>query len=424
MDPRPSPRASSGAAPRRLLVLNERDPEHPRAGGAEVHVARLCTRLVARGHAVTWYAARAPGMAREGELEGVRIERRGPLPAYYASVPLRLRRAQRRDELDLVVECLNKIPFYAPLFVDVPVLALCHHLFGEVAYDQASWPIATAVTLAERGLPRAYRESLFLAISESTRDDLIVRGLPPERIRVSPPGIDRPDPTRVPAPEVSRPARMTYVGRLERYKRVDLMLRAAARLVDAFPDLELRIVGRGDDRPRLERLARQLGLAGRTRFTGFVPDAERDALLAASRVCVLPSEKEGWGLTVVEANALGTPVVARDAPGLRDSVRPGETGVLVEGDDPMRWAEALAPLLTEDAASLGMRRAALEWSHRFDWDRATDDLEAAIEESLQLKGESLQLKGERLQLKGESLQLEGESRQPNEESPRRQGDDR
>jgi glycosyltransferase involved in cell wall biosynthesis len=234
--------------------------------------------------------------------------------------------------------------------------------------------------MAELGIPMAYRNTDFLAISESTRDDLIARGIAPSRIRTSHPGID--PPALEVDPAASRPPRIAYLGRLEAYKRIDLMFEAAALLVPRFPELEIFVIGRGPERDRLAGCARRLGLSGRTRFTGFVENSDRDTLLASARVCVFPSPKEGFGLTVIEANALATPVVARDAPGLRDSIRDRETGLLVSGDDPADWARALAPLLEQGGEALAMRRRALDWSKRFDWDRAADELLAAIEACL------------------------------------------
>ncbi len=376
----------SGTVRRRILVLNERDPAHPKAGGAETHVFELFSRLAARGHHIVQYSAGFAG-AKERSIDGgIHLERRGGLPAYYTSVLPRVSRARADKEFDLVVECLNKVPFYSPLYAGVPVLALCHHLFGEVAFQQVAFPIAAGVFVAERGLPWAYRKSLFLAISESSRDDLISRGLAENNILVSHPGIDRPIDAdgRVREPDLDgeRAMRITYLGRLERYKRVDILLQAATALIENFPELKICIIGRGPERENLEALAGKLGLLERTEFAGFVSNAERDALLADSRACVFPSGKEGWGLAVIEANALGTPVVARNAQGLRDSVRHQETGFLVPSEDPADYARALARLLEDNDSVRAMRREALAWSERFDWERATDDLEALIERSL------------------------------------------
>jgi glycosyltransferase involved in cell wall biosynthesis len=362
----------------RVLVLNERDLRHPKAGGAETHVYEIMGRLAARGFEVTHFASGFPGGAAEETVEGVRVRRLGGLARYYPAALLACARATRRGEFDVVVECLNKVPFFAPLYSAVPVLALCHHLFGETAFRQVAWPIAAAVWGFEQLVPPLYRRQRFLAISESSRDDLVRRGVAEGRIEVSHCGIRRPAPGAA-KPLRERPCCVSYVGRLEPYKRVDVLLHAVARLRPRFPDLCLVLIGRGSDAPRLEALASQLGLAERTRFTGFVSDDERDLLLAQSRACVCPSEKEGWGLTVIEANAVATPVVASDAPGLRDSVRSGETGFLVPTGDVAAFADRIGWLLAADDAAERMAEAALAWSERFDWDRAADEMALAIE---------------------------------------------
>jgi glycosyltransferase involved in cell wall biosynthesis len=148
--------------------------------------------------------------------------------------------------------------------------------------------------------------------------------------------------------------------------------------VPRHPDLEIVVIGRGAERERIERLAGELGLASRTRLVGFVDDDERDRWLAESRVCVCASEKEGWGLTVIEANAVGTPVVASDAPGLRDSVRHGETGWLAPIGDVAAFGARIAELLAAGEKAETMARAGLAWSRRFDWDAAACDMEAAL----------------------------------------------
>lgn len=356
----------------RVLVLNERDPAHPRAGGAEVHLAELAPRLGERGIALTQLACRfgaAPARERVGALD---VKRVAALPLYYPSAAWHCARATRRGEFDLVLEVLCKLPFYSPLYAAVPVLCVLHHFLGRTAFQQAPWPIAAAVVAAESGVARVYRRPRFVVGSESSREDLRRRGIPDARIRVIPYGT-RSALLRAPAGEQVR-HRIVYVGRLEPYKRIDVLLAAAALLLPRFASLELVIAGRGSDRERLEGLARSLGVGAHTRFAGFVSDAEREALLASARVAAQPSEKEGFGLSVIEANAQGVPVVASASPGLRDAVRDGETGFLAPAGDAARFAAQLAALLGNDALHARMSAAAREFAAHFDWDAAAQAL--------------------------------------------------
>ncbi len=370
---------SAVSDPLRVLVLNERDPLHPNSGGAELHVHQVFRRLAAQGYRVTQLVSQGRGTAEHEVLDGIEIRRLGRLRSYYPRVAWTCARETRAGRYDVVVECLNKVPFYSPLYSSVPVLAICHHLFGEVAFHQVAWPIASAVWGAEQLIPALYRKCQVVSISESSRDDLLARGLAPQRVRVSHCGIDHPDlDVDTDSP---RPPRVAYLGRLEPYKNIDVMLRAMARLGDRFPNAEILVIGRGSARDDLAALAKELRIADRTRFTGFITDEERNQLLLSARVCVCPSEKEGWGLTVIESNATGTPVVATDAPGLRDSVRHGETGFLVETRSVEAFADRIAELLSDDDLATRMSREAFAWSKRFHWDTAATEMAEALEET-------------------------------------------
>jgi glycosyltransferase involved in cell wall biosynthesis len=364
----------------RVLVLNERDPRHPKAGGAEVHVAEIFRRLAERGLEVTLVSSGFPGSAHTDEIEGMQVVRLGGLPFFYPRAAAFCRRETGAGRADLVVDCLNKLPFLSPLYAKAPVLALCHHLFGEAAFLQVPWPIAATVWGVEKWIPRVYRDCPFVAISESTRDDLVARGLSSARIEVHHPGIQFPE-VPISACETRAPS-IVYVGRLEPYKNIDVLLRAAARLRPKFPEIALVVIGEGADRPRLERLAGELGMDDRIRFTGFIDEAEKNRRMAEARVCVCPSAKEGWGLTVIESNAVGTPNVASDAPGLRDSVRDGETGFLVPIGDEAGFAGRIETLLGDDAVAARMSRAALDWSAGFTWEHAADQMEHALAAAL------------------------------------------
>ncbi len=343
-------------------------------------MAEIFSRLATEGFEITQLSSGFPGAPDREQVDGIAVTRLGPLAIYYPRALWRCARQTRHGEFDVVVECLNKLPYYSPVYSRAPVLALCHHLFGEVAFAQVAWPIAATVWAAERGIPWLYRRCPFIAISESSRQDLIARGIPGAQVQVSLPGIA---PCSAPVDSTGvRPQRIACLGRLEPYKRVDRVIRAVSQLRNRFPAIELVVIGRGSAQASLETLAADLNLADCVRFTGFVSDEERDALLVGCRLSVCASPKEGWGLTVIESNSAGTPVVAADAPGLRDSVQDGETGILVETATAEAFAEAIGRLLMDDELAVRMSRDALAWSKRFDWDQAASEMATAIEQAI------------------------------------------
>jgi glycosyltransferase involved in cell wall biosynthesis len=177
-----------------------------------------------------------------------------------------------------------------------------------------------------------------------------------------------------------------YVGRLKRYKGVEYALRALAHVRRGGGAAVLDIVGRGDDRARLERLARRLGVEGAVRFLGFVPEEEKRRRLRRAWATVFPSPKEGWGLTNVEAAACGTPALASNSPGLRESVRHGETGFLVPHGDWHTLAERMRTLAGDRALVERLGRAARAFAEGLSWDHAARATEAHLERVIQAGG--------------------------------------
>jgi glycosyltransferase involved in cell wall biosynthesis len=228
--------------------------------------------------------------------------------------------------------------------------------------------MAAAVWASEQPLPRAYRSAGFHAISESTRDDLIARGVAPERVRVIHPGVDsrRFSPGPPPGRRSAAPS-FLYVGRLKRYKGIGVAIEALALARRQRSDLRLEIAGTGDYRSELERLVAQLGLERAVSFHGFVSEERKIDLMRWTWANIFPSPKEGWGITVIEAAACGTPSLASDSPGLRDSVRHRETGYLVPHGDVQALASRMleladAPLVVKRLGDCARRFASgLTW---------------------------------------------------------------
>ncbi|MEO5988027.1 MAG: glycosyltransferase family 4 protein [Candidatus Eisenbacteria bacterium] len=356
-------------SPPHLLAINFRDPAHPEAGGAELHLEEILLEAVRRGQRVTWLASTFQGGAAEVAYRGMRIVRRGDWYDFNLAVPRVLAREFSGAKIpDLVIEDINKVPCFAAQWTKAPVAVIVPHLFGAAAFQEANPVIASYVVLLESLIPRAYAKSRFLVISESTRDDLIARGVRPELIHVVHCGLDHAQ-YRV-DPAVARAARPTllYVGRLRRYKGLDWVLRTLPELLRAVPQARLEVIGDGPWAAALRRLAEKSSVAHAVDFLGFLPLADKVKHMQSAWAVVQPSPKEGWGLTVVEAGACGTAVVAADSPGLRDSVRRDETGLMVRYDDDAGLSDAFRRVLTDTGLRDSLGAAGVEWASRFRWD--------------------------------------------------------
>jgi len=362
---------------KRILVLNERDMHNPLAGGAEVHLFEVFGRLAARGHDVTLLAASFPGCEPEVEIDGIRVRRLVNRYAFYALAPFVARRMARAQRVDLVVDVLAKLPFLSPWFISSPCVPIAHHLFGTTAFQQVSFPIALITYLSEKLIPFAYRRCAVVAVSPSTREDLIARGLDARHISVVPNGIDHDLYSVLDTPRQEEPL-LLWLGRVEPYKRLDLFLQAVVHVREKIPGIRAVIVGDGTAMADVRGLVARLGLDC-VELAGFVPSDRKVELLRQAQALVNTSEKEGWGLTVLEGNACGAITVASDVPGLRDSVRDGRTGLLVKHGDVDQLSEVLIRVLSDHALRTELREGALEWASRFTWDAVADDMEGIIE---------------------------------------------
>jgi len=320
----------------RILLCNWRDPAHPHAGGAEVYTARVTRAWAAAGHQVTWFCASVPGCPSTETVDGVRIIRRGSRLSVYREAR-RYYERQGQGHFDLVIDEVNTRPFEAARWAsDVPVVALVHQVAREVWFHEMPWPAALAgrFFLEPRWL-RRLREVPVLTVSTSSQESLAAFGV--TDVTVIPEGIDpviRPQVEREPIPTA------VFVGRLARNKRPDEAIEAFRILRSKVPKARLWLIGDGPMRDELRRrLPEGVELLGR------LPDIEKRSRLARAHCLVATSVREGWGLTVTEAAQMGTPAIAYDVGGLRDSVR-ASGGVLVKPQP-----EALAAALVEHLPS-------------------------------------------------------------------------
>ncbi len=358
-----------------ILLVNWRDIDHPEAGGAEVHAHEIFRRLAEMGHRLSFLTAAWPGCEPKARIDGIDIRRVGRnLTFNYTAA--RLLRGELADQgFDILVEDVNKIPFCGPWVSKLPRLILFHHLFGPTIFREASPPVAAYVYLWERMIPFIYRKEHVQAVSVDTAEELIGMGFDRKKIRIVYNGVDSGLYTPPSGEsELSEEPYILYMGRVKRYKRLDLILEAFAIAARSGLNLRVRLVfaGGGDDYPRLEKRAAALGIASRCTFSGRVSEEEKIKLLRRALVVANPSPKEGWGITNMEAAACGTPVVASRSPGLRESVRDGVSGFLFEPGDVEGFAGRLLAVAGDRQLRSKLGAGAREFALQFNWDKSAE----------------------------------------------------
>jgi glycosyltransferase involved in cell wall biosynthesis len=351
------------ARPMSILFVAWRDLANARAGGSEVLVDQLAYGVFARGHQV---ALLCGGPVAERPY---RVMRNGGTYSQFLRAPLAYLRHFRN--YDLIVEVCNGMPFLAPLWSRRPVLCLVNHVHTELWPIRFRPPVSTVGRRIENSvMPWVHRKNLLLTVSPSTAEALQRMGVGQDRIRQICNGVVRPDPLTPRSPE---PVFLAF-GRLADYKRLDLLLRVWERVRHVVGG-KLVIAGDGPERSRLE------GLAGPgVEFTGRVSDQEKHRLMCSAWLLLHPALIEGWGIVVAEAAIRGTPAVAFDVPGLRDSVLQGQTGMLVQTEG--QFASAWAALAIDHRRREQLGRAARTRALQLHWSAAVEGFTEVAEEAI------------------------------------------
>jgi glycosyltransferase involved in cell wall biosynthesis len=357
----------------RILIINWQDLKNPLAGGAEVHLHEVFSRIARKGHEVILYCSMFRGAAPTEEMGGIKVRREGGRYLFNFRVPFAYLFRLRKEKFDIVIDDMNKIPFFTPFFVREPLYGVTHHLFGESVFREINPILAGYVYFMEKAAVWYYRRKgiPFIVGSPSTLRELMERDFPAERVAVVNYAVDHDVHRMTGVPKSPAPLIGSF-GRLKKYKSIDHLIRALPPVVREFPSIKVVIAGDGDDRTRLEQVAREVGVAATVEFTGFISEERKVELLQQMWFKVATSAKEGWGLTVTEANACGTPVIASDVPGLRDAVRNNETGILYPYGDIDRLSDTILALLRDSKLRERLTGNAIRWANTFTWDAAAD----------------------------------------------------
>ena len=355
-----------------ILVLADRDWKHPQGGGSGANLREQARRWIAAGNRVTVVCCSYPGAAREERDGALTIHRVGGRSTVFPRAIWRQWRGLVSDA-DVVLEVVNGVTFLTPLWLRTPRLVLVHHIHRRhyVAEMGRRRGRIAALLLETLPLRLLYRDARFLTVSESAAAEIAEHGVPAESIEVVRNGVDVGDSRGLGAKAVE--PTLLYLGRLKRYKRIELVLDALERV----PQARLEIAGDGEHRPELEREIERRGLGARVRLHGHVDEARKRELLGSAWVNVTASSNEGWCLTVMEAAAFGTPSVAIAEGGLRESIVHERTGLLAT--DAAELGDALARILADRELRERLGHAALARAAEFSWDATAGASLAALE---------------------------------------------
>jgi len=354
----------------RILWLNWRDIKHPEAGGAEVLTHEVMQRLAKLGHEMTLFCPKVEGRANSEVIDDVKIERDGGKYTGYGKGRSYFKK--HSDSYDFVIDEINPKPFLGPdVLGSKPALVLFHQLISEEWFYEMRFPLNYICNYYESKWIAPYRNTLTLTVSQSSKRDLQELGF--TSVKVIPMGLSV-QPLNGVVQKEQVPT-ILFIGRLKRHKLPDHAIKAFLLIKKKIPSAKMWIIGDGYMRLELERIKNK-----DITFYGHIDNKLKHELLSRAHVVLVPSVREGWGLVVPESNAMGTPVIAYDVHGLRDSVKDGENGLLVGENTPEALAHSAIEILNDGEQLLRLSNSALNFSRQFDWNNTANYFLKEIEE--------------------------------------------
>lgn len=360
----------------RILVFSWRDPKHPTAGGAEQVMHEHMKGWVKAGNTVTLFSSMAKGLSNSENLDGIKIVRQG---IQYFGVQLLgfLYYIKNSKKFDLVVDQFHGIPFFTPLYVKKPKLAVIQEVAGKVWLKNdlpfpLNWIFGVIGYLGEPIIFLFYKKVPFMTGSNSAREDLIKMNIPVGNIKIVPHGvlINKPKPM----PEKEKVKTVMYLGSITQDKGISDVIKTFS-LLNKKGAYNFWIVGKASERYKqlMKDMLKKYNISKNTKYFGFVDEKTKFDLLSRAHVLINPSVLEGWGLVNIEANAMGTPVVAYNSPGLVDSVKDGVSGIICKLNTPESMADEVSKLLENSNMYALLQKSAIKWSNNFSWERSTKE---------------------------------------------------
>ena len=353
-----------------ILILNWRDPKHPLAGGAEISLLHHARYWQKNGYNVTWFASNFKNAKKEELYDGIKIVRAGSHYTVSWNFFKQWSSGKFRNA-DIIVDCFHFLPFLTPLYVkNKLIIGLINEVAGNVWFDNLIFPLAFIGFKIEPYMIRLYRNNNFITGSKSAAEDLSSVGISKKKITV----IDHGFTPLVVTKAISKEKNKTilFLGRLAKDKGIEDALLMLELLIRDDKNIQLWVVGKFESKnyeKRLKRLINEFKVKKNCTFFGYVDEKTKAELLQRAWIMAHPSAREGWGLNVIEANSVGTPVVGYNVQGLRDSILDNKTGILVD-PDAISLADGVEKLLEDKKMLQKLSHEAKKWSKTFSWEKS------------------------------------------------------
>ncbi len=356
----------------KIVIFNWRDIKNPKSGGAEIVTHECAKGWIKAGNEVILVCPAFPNSPKKETIDGVKYIRLGVKTSknYLLIHILAFFYYQRylKGKIDFVVDQIHGIPFFTPLYVKEKKLAFICEVADRIWFDMYPFIFAWVGRVIEHLYFQLYKNTRFLTISKSTRDDLIKKGIHNRHITVIYPGIKMKN-TKIYTKE--KIPTIIYLNRICRMKNLKDAIIAYKYISEKMGNARFWIIGHISDRKyyqKCRKLVSDLNLKG-VKFFGYVSEAKKIELLSKGHVLMHTSVKEGWGINILEANRCGTPSVGYNVHGLRETIKDGITGFITEKNNSESLAKLTYKLLSDKSSYNSMIIQCKKWSHHFSWEK-------------------------------------------------------
>lgn len=353
------------------VIVAWRDLWHPQMGGAEVYITKVAQKLRDIGYEVIFFTERYKGSKEEEVIDGIRYIRKGNAVTLHLFF-LSYFKKQLKDNCDVLIENFNAVPFGVPK-LHKNNLTIIHHVQSTEWKNLLGAFIGQLITkYFERRLEKVYRKGKkIVAVSPSTKKELVDIGFNPQQIKIIYNGIEIPVVDSIEKP--SNKINILSIGRVKGTKHIEEGIEMVKHSVEnGLTNIHLDIAGKGDDVERLKQLTKDYKVGEYVRFWGFVSEEKKIELLREAHLHVQFSRKEGWGITVIEASASATPTICYRVPGLVDSVK-DSTGYFVNNSLEETWDRAINHIENNSPDYQEKQREGIKWAESFKWDKQMED---------------------------------------------------